>query len=85
MHDKLVTKANAIDTSVFDLATQYNTNKYSLQKEIGDPGNKIPDTSGITKEKDYIGKITDIEGKIPNITSCATTVALNAVKNKMIW
>ena len=32
---------------------------------------------------DYNTKITEIEGKIPSVTSLATTAALNPVKNKI--
>ena len=82
-HDKLVINVSAIDTIVFVLQTQYNTNKSSLEKKIDDAG--ISDTSGLIKKWDYASKFTDIEGKILRITSCAYTAALNAVKNKMIW
>ena len=40
------------------------------------------DTSGLNKT-DYDKRITDIEGKIPSITSLATTAALNVVKNEI--
>lgn len=84
-HDKLVINASAIDTIVFVLQTQYNTNKSSLEKKIDDAGKQIPDTSGLIKKWDYASTFTDIEGKILRITSCSFTAALNAVKNKMIW
>ena len=32
---------------------------------------------------DYNTKITEIEGKIPSVTSLATTTTLNPVKNKI--
>ena len=37
-HDKLVINVSAIDTIVFVLQTQYNTNKSSLEKKIDDAG-----------------------------------------------
>ena len=37
-HDKLVINVSAIDTIVFVLQTQYNTNKSSLEKNIDDAG-----------------------------------------------
>ena len=39
VYDKLVTKANAIDNSVLDLKTQYNTDKSDLEKKIDDAEN----------------------------------------------
>ena len=44
---------------------------------------KIPDTSGLVKETDHNVKITEIEGKIPSISSLATKAALTAVGNKI--
>ena len=41
--DKLVTKANSIDTNGFVLKTKYNTDKLKLEK-------KTPDTSGLVKK-----------------------------------
>ena len=43
---------------------------------------KIPDISGLVKETDFNVKITEVEGKIPNISGLATTSALTAVENK---
>ena len=43
MDDKLVTKANSIDTNGFVLKTKYNTDKLKLEKET-------PDTSGLVKK-----------------------------------
>ena len=34
MYDKLVTKANKIDTSGFALKTKHNTNRSDLQKKL---------------------------------------------------
>ena len=45
--------------------------------------NKIPDTSGFVKKTDYNAKITEIEGKIPSISSLATKTALLAGENKI--
>ena len=41
--DKLITKANSIDTSRFFKKTNYDTYKKELE-------NKIPDTSGLAKK-----------------------------------
>ena len=45
--------------------------------------NKIPDTSGLVKKIDYNTKITEIESKIPDVSSLATKTALTTVKNKI--
>ena len=40
------------------------------------------DTSGLVKNTDYNTKITEIEGKIPDISDLATKTALTTVENK---
>ena len=80
---KLVAQFNAICTNRFVLKTHYNTDKSGLEKKIDDASKKILDASGLVLKTDYNAKITDIEGKIPSITSLATTAALNAVNDKM--
>ena len=64
-----------IDTSRFVLKSNYDTDKSDLK-------NKIPDTNGLI-EKIYNSKTTEIEGKIPSISSFATTSALTTVKRKI--
>ena len=76
MHDKLVAKANNIDTSGFVLKTKYNTDKSNLEK-------KIPDTSRIVRKTGYNAKITEIENKILSINGLATTSVFSAVENKI--
>ena len=66
-YDKLVAKVNSIVTSAFLLKTKY----------------EILDASGIVRKTDYNTKITEIERKIPNISSLATNAALTAVENKI--
>ena len=66
-YDKLVAKVNSIVTSAFLLKTKY----------------EILDASGIVRKTDYNTKITEIEGKILNISSLATNAALTAVENKI--
>ena len=44
----------------------------------------MPDTSGLVKKTDYNAKITEIEGKIPNISNLATKNALTNVEKKML-
>ena len=43
----------------------------------------IPDTSGLVKKTDQNTKITQIEGKIPDISNLATKTALTNVENKI--
>ena len=83
LYDKLVIKVNAIDTGVFVLKTQYDTDKSGLEKKINDADKKISDTSGLVKKTDYNAKISGIEGKIPSTAGLATTAALPAVENKI--
>ena len=49
------------------MKTKYDTDKSELE-------NKITDTSGL---------VTEIEGKIPNISNSATKTALTTVENKI--
>ena len=41
------------------------------------------DTSGLVKKNDYNAKITEIEGKIPDITNLATKAALATIEYKI--
>ena len=75
VYNKLVAKVNNIDTSAFVLKSKY-TDKSELE-------NKILDTSGLVKKTDYNTKITEIEGKIPNVTNLATKTALTTIENKI--
>ena len=43
---------------------------------------KIPDTSGLVKKTDYNTKTTELEDKIPSISSLATNAALTTAGNK---
>ena len=44
---------------------------------------KIPDVSVLVRKIDFNSKISKVEGKIPIISSLATTSALTAVENKI--
>ena len=44
---------------------------------------KIPHTIGLVKKIDYYAKITEIEGKIPDVSNLATQIALTTVENKI--
>ena len=54
IYEKLVAKANNIDTSAFVLKTKYNADKTELEK-------KIPDVTDFIKK----AKLTELENKIP--------------------
>ena len=45
--------------------------------------NKIRDTSVLVKKTGFNTKITEIEGKIPDISNLATKTALTTVENKI--
>ena len=63
-------KVNNTDTSGFVLKTKHDTDKWDLES-------KVSDTSGL----DTIGKITEIENKIPS--GFTTNATSTAVKNKI--
>ena len=71
MYEKLAAKVNNIDTSIFVLKTKYQTEKAELEK-------KIPVTDFVKKTK-----LTELENKIPDVSSLATKTALTAVENKI--
>ena len=73
MYDKLVAKADNIDTSDFVLKTKYNTDKTELEK-------KIPNVTDFVKK----AKLTELENKIPDVSSLATKTALTAVENQIL-
>ena len=76
VYDKLVTEVHDIDTSGFALKTKHNTDKSELV-------NKISNTSELVKKVGCNAKISEIEGKIPSISSLAMMSALTAVENKI--
>ena len=67
VYDKLAAKVNNTDTSDFVLKTKYQTDKTELEK-------KTPDLTDFVKKK----KLTELENKIPYVTSLATKTALNS-------
>ena len=83
MYDKLVAKVNNIDISGFVLKTKHDADKSDLERKISDADKKTPDTSELFRKTDYNVKITEIEGKIPNISSLATAYTLTVVENKI--
>ena len=45
--------------------------------------NKIADTSNLVKKTDYNTKVTEIENKIPDVSSLATNTVVTTVENKI--
>ena len=78
MHNKLVPKVDAIDTSGFVLKSKRDTDESSLKKKVIDADKKILDTSGLVKKTNYNAKIIEIEGKIPSVITLSTSAALRA-------
>ena len=88
VYDKLVTKVNNIDTSVFVLKTNFNTKFTGLENKIPNISdlvkktgikNKIPDISGLATEI----ALTTVENIIPSISNLASKTALSTVENKI--
>ena len=73
MYDKLVAKVNNIDTSGFVLKTKYDADKTELEKKI----------LILVNLSHYNAKISELESKIPNISSLVTTSPLTGVESKI--
>ena len=43
----------------------------------------MPDVSGLVKKTDFNFKISEVEGKIPDVSSSVTNSALTAVENEI--
>ena len=69
--DKSVARVYSIDTSTYVLKTKYDTDKTELENNLA--------TSDLVKKTDYNAKITEIKGKIPDVSSLATKTALAVV------
>ena len=72
VYHKLVAKVDNIDTNDFVLKTKYSTDK-----------KKILILVVLLKKTNCNSKITELENKIPDISSLATKTALTATKNKI--
>ena len=83
VYDKLIAKANNIDTNGFVLKTKYDTDKLDLEKKISNADKNIPDTSGLVKKTDCNAKTIEIENKVPSISGLAANSALTTVENKI--
>ena len=82
-YNKLVTKVDNTDTTGFVLKTKYDTDQSDFKEKISDVDKKFLIQVHLLKKTDYSFKITEIEGKIPNISGLATNSALTAVENKI--
>ena len=84
VHNKLVAKVNNIDTSVFVSKTKYNTVKSNIQKKKSVMLIKIfLMIVDLFKKTHYNAKITEIEVKIPSISSLANKSAYTEFENKI--
>ena len=93
VYDKLVAKADNIDTSGLVKKTDYNTKISEIEDKIPDISglatktalntveNKIPSISGLVKKTDYNTKITDIENILSNHDhdKCVATSEFNTL------
>ena len=75
VYHQLVAKVNDIDTNDFVLKTKYRVDKAKLDT-------KSPGSSGLVRKPDYNTKLTELESKIPDVSSLATETSLTAVENK---
>ena len=82
-YNKLVYKADKIDTTGFVLKDTYDTDKSNPEQKISDVDKKIPDVSSLVRKTNFIDKVTEIQGKIPSISGLATDLALTAAENKI--
>ena len=71
-YDKLVTKADNIDTSGLVKKTDYNA-------KITETEDKIPDTGNLATKI----ALTTVKNKIPDFSNLATKTALTIVENKI--
>ena len=78
--DKL--KPFPTDLSKLRNAVKNDVVKKSDYNKLVTKANNI-DTSGLVKKTGYITKITEIEGKIPDISNLTTKTALITVENKI--
>ena len=82
-YDKLDTKVNVIDITIFVSKTKYEKDGSDFEDKINKVNKKIPDVSDLVKKTDFSAKITEVEGTIPSIVGLATSSALTAVENKI--
>ena len=76
-------KTKTVDTSNFVTKTKFSTDTIALDDKIDKVDKLIPDVTSFVKKTDFNSKITEVEGKIPNISGLATNSPLTAVENKI--
>ena len=81
-YDKLVGKANNIDTTNFVLKTKYEKDGSDFEDKISKIGKKYL-MLVVWLKADFNAKVTEIEGKIPSISGLATNSALIDIANKI--
>ena len=81
--DIKVLKAKTIDTSNFVTRTKFSTDTNALDDKFDKVVKKIADVTSFVKKTDFDSKITEVEGKIPNISGLATNSSLTVVDNKI--
>ena len=84
-YNKLVTntKADSIDTTNFVKKTKCEEDGSDFKDKINKIDKKIPDINSLVKRTDFNTKVTEIKGKILNITGLAFNSGLIAVENKI--
>ena len=83
-YDKLVATVNGIDNTKFVSRTKYEKDGSDFEDKIHKiDKKKIPDVTNLVKKTDFNTKVTEIEGKIPDISNLATKSALTVVENKI--
>ena len=82
-YDKLVSKVNSINTTNFVSKTKYEKGGSGFEDKISEVDKKTSDVSDLVKKTEFNSKVTEVEHKIPSITSSATNSALTAVENKI--
>ena len=76
---------NALDSlaDIKELETKTVDTSNFISNKIDKVDKLIPDVTSFVKKTDFDSKITEVEGKIPNISGRATNSPLTAVENKI--
>ena len=68
-YNKLVTKVNSIDTTNFVSKTKSEKDRSDFEDKISKVGKKNPDISELVKKTDFNSEISEVKGRIPNVSS----------------
>ena len=82
-YDKLVAKVNSIDNTNFVSMTKYEKDGSDFEDKIDTIDKKNLILLIWLKKTDFNTKVTEIEGKISDVSSLATKSALTVVENKI--